>query len=227
MKTLTRCLTLAALGTGAWFLVSTENLAAQDRPAQRNFDPQQMRQRMLDRMRDQFEVKDDAEWKLLSERIAKLMDARRAGGGFGGPGGFRGFGGPGGPPPASAEGQRRPGQPPPPNDDGPPEPPGPEGPGDALGGPDGPGAPGGPPAPGMMGPPGGPMGFGRDASPEFEALRQALENKASSAELKTKLGQLRDARKKREADLEKAQEDLRQILSVRQEAIAVTLGLLK
>jgi hypothetical protein len=37
---------------------------------------------------------------------------------------------------------------------------------------------------------------------------------------------VRAARKKKEAALAQAQEDLRQLLSVRQEAIAVTLGLL-
>jgi hypothetical protein len=50
-----------------------------------NFDPAQMRQQMMDRMREQFDVKDDAEWKLISTRIEKVMEARReAGGGFGG-----------------------------------------------------------------------------------------------------------------------------------------------
>jgi len=44
-------------------------------------------------------VKDDAEWKIIQERIEKVSDARREiprGGGFGGFGGGRG-GGPGGP----------------------------------------------------------------------------------------------------------------------------------
>jgi len=56
-----------------------------------------MRQRMLERMRDQFDVKDDAEWKAISQRIEKVMQARRSVGGGGGPGGFGMSGGPGGP----------------------------------------------------------------------------------------------------------------------------------
>jgi hypothetical protein len=71
------------------------------------------------------------------------------------------------------------------------------------------------------------MGFSREPNPELDALRAAIQAKATSAQLKAKMAQLREARKKKEADLEKAQEDLRQILSVRQEAIAMTLGLLK
>ena len=48
---------------------------------------------MMDRFREQFEVKDDDEWKLIQDRIEKVMEARRAAGGFGG----MGFGRPGGP----------------------------------------------------------------------------------------------------------------------------------
>ena len=58
-------------------------------------------------------------------------------------------------------------------------------------------------------------------------MRKALDSKASAAEIKAKLADLRAARKKKEADLEKAQDALRDILSARQEAVAVTLGLLK
>jgi hypothetical protein len=71
------------------------------------------------------------------------------------------------------------------------------------------------------------MGFVREPNPELEALRAAIEAKATNGELKAKMAQLREARKKKEAALEQAQEDLRQILSVRQEAVAVSLGLLK
>jgi hypothetical protein len=41
------------------------------------------------------------------------------------------------------------------------------------------------------------------------------------------LSELRAARKKQEAELERVQDALREILSARQEAVAVTLGLLK
>jgi hypothetical protein len=73
----------------------------------------------------------------------------------------------------------------------------------------------------------GPGGPDRVSEPELEGLRSALESKATATEVKAKLAQLRQARQKKEAALEKAREDLRQVLSVRQEAIAVTLGLLK
>ncbi len=101
MKKLIHLNTLVSIGIASLLLLQPGKVPAQDRPD--NFDPEQMRQRMLERMRDQFEVKDDAEWKLISERITKVMEARRA---VGGPGGFRGFGppgGPGGPPPADAD----------------------------------------------------------------------------------------------------------------------------
>src|SRR5688500_7436201 len=61
-------------------------------------DPEQFRQRMAERMREQFGVTDDAEWKIIEGKIQKVTEARRAagGGGFamGGFGGRRG--GPGG-----------------------------------------------------------------------------------------------------------------------------------
>jgi hypothetical protein len=46
------------------------------------------------------------------------------------------------------------------------------------------------------------------------------------AELKAKLEEYKAARQKKQAELEKAQEELRQILTVQQEAVAVTFGLL-
>lgn len=69
-------------------------------PGGGNFDPAQMRQRMMDRYREQLDVKDDTEWKVISERIEKVSEARRevpaARMGFGG-GSRGGPGGPGGP----------------------------------------------------------------------------------------------------------------------------------
>jgi hypothetical protein len=132
-----------------------------------NFDPQQFRQMMMDRFREQFEVKDDDEWKLIQERIEKVMEARQAAGGFGGMRMGRGPGGPGGR---------------------------------------------------------GPMG---GQGPEGEALQNALESKASADTLKAKLAQFREARKANQAKLEQAQEELRKVLTLRQEAAAVLAGLLK
>jgi hypothetical protein len=74
---------------------------------------------------------------------------------------------------------------------------------------------------------GGPGGFGGEPSPEVADLQKAIESKASADEIKTKLAKVREARKANEAKLEAAQEDLKKVLSVRQEAVAVMMGLLK
>ncbi len=50
-----------------------------------NFDPEQMRQRMMDRYKESFGVTDDSEWKVIEERINKVNEARREVG-FGGMG---------------------------------------------------------------------------------------------------------------------------------------------
>jgi hypothetical protein len=68
--------------------------------------------------------------------------------------------------------------------------------------------------------------FGAQA-PEAEALQKALDDKAPAEELKAKLAKFREARKEKEAALAKAQEDLRKVLSPRQEAAAALAGLLK
>ena len=46
------------------------------------------------------------------------------------------------------------------------------------------------------------------------------------AEIKARLERLRDVRKQNQAKLEKAQDDLRAVLSVKQEALAVMMGML-
>src|SRR5690349_19165183 len=51
-----------------------------------NFDPAQMRERMMARVREEMDVKDDADWKPISDRVNKVMEAQRearAGGGMG------------------------------------------------------------------------------------------------------------------------------------------------
>ena len=68
---------------------------------------------------------------------------------------------------------------------------------------------------------------GGQSSPEVTELQKALDGKAPTDEVKTKLAKLRDARKSKEAALDKAQEELRKALSPRQEAGAVLAGLLK
>ena len=74
---------------------------------------------------------------------------------------------------------------------------------------------------------GGRRGPGGAASPEAEALQKAIEANAPADEIKSKLANYRDAVKAKEAKLEKAQADLRQVLSSKQEAAAVLAGLLK
>lgn len=83
---------------------------------------------------------------------------------------------------------------------------------------------------GRRGGDGGPGGGGRggraEASfPEADALRQAIES-GTTEEIKTKLAAFREARKKREAELRSAREDLRKIVSVKQEAALVARGIL-
>ena len=62
-------------------------------------------------------------------------------------------------------------------------------------------------------------------SPEAEALQKAIDDKAPTAQVKTALEKYRATRKVKQAKLEQAQEDLRKVLSVRQEAQAALLGL--
>jgi hypothetical protein len=68
--------------------------------------------------------------------------------------------------------------------------------------------------------------FGAAMSPETSALVDALRNQAPDAEIQARLAQLRATRKQASTQLAQAQEDLRSVLSVRQEAIAAAAGLL-
>jgi hypothetical protein len=181
MKRMNQMLVLASVAVALF--VGTGHVAAQGRG---NFDPAQMRQRMMDRYKERLEVTSDAEWKIIEERIGKVLDAQRDTriAGFGGFGGGR-RGGPGGGGPGGDNGNN--------NQGGGNRPPNP---------------------------------FAAD-NPNVDALQKAIDGKASSDELKTKLAKVRDSLKEKEAVLAKAQEDLRKVLSVRQEAIAVMAGLLK
>lgn len=150
------------------------------RPGGRNFDMAQMQQRMMDGYKESMEVTNDDEWKVIQERIQKVMDARREIG-FGG----RGFG---------------------------------------MG----------------MRPPGGNRGgdtasqdnsqrrraFGGASNPLVEELQSAVDSKASPEQIKAKLAKYRDDRKQKQANLDQAQEELKKVLNVRREAIAVLSGLL-
>ena len=74
------------------------------------------------------------------------------------------------------------------------------------------------------GPRGGGM-FGTP-SPEAEALQKAIDAKAANSEIKAALAKYEAARKAKLAALEKAQAELRKVLTPRQEAIAAMNGLL-
>ena len=77
--------------------------------------------------------------------------------------------------------------------------------------------------------PGGPGGRGRpraQASSEQQALQTAIEAGAPVTQIKDALAKYRAARKDKQAKLEAAQTNLKSVLSVKQEAQAVLLGLL-
>jgi hypothetical protein len=141
-----------------------------------NFNPQDMQARMLAGLRERLEVTDDEEWKLISERLTKVLELRRstAGGTFGA---FSAMGG--------------------------------------------------------RGPQGGDSGRSSRGSTsrtggntELTALASAVKDKLPDAEIKARLDRVRELRKENEAKLAKAQEELRAVLSVRQEAFAVVAGFL-
>ena len=68
----------------------------------------------------------------------------------------------------------------------------------------------------------------RPASPELDALKAALDAESTPpAEIKAKLEAVRAARKKATAELEQAREDLRKVLTQRQEATLVMTGILE
>jgi Spy/CpxP family protein refolding chaperone len=142
----------------------------------RNMDPAQARQQMMDRIRENMDIKSDDEWKVIEPRIQKVMDAQREAR-FGG--GMRMFFGRGG---------------------------------------RGPGGPGGG---------GGGRGFGPEPSQAAQELQNALESKDSTDTIKAKLTAYREERAQKQAALQKAQEDLKKVLTVKQEAALVLAGMLE
>lgn len=180
-----RWLTVAGLA-GVLCLGTTQVFAQQDTPPGGppgqgrggrggNFDPAQFRERMMQNLREQLEVTDDAEWKVIEPRVEKVMEVRRTSMSGMGRGMF---------------GRRRGG--------------------DNAGGGD----------QQRRGP------FGGEPMPEAEALQKAIDAKASKAELKAAMDKFVAARKAKQSELEKAQDDLRKVLTSRQEAIATLDGLL-
>ena len=99
------------------------------------------------------------------------------------------------------------------------------------GGPPPGGGQGGPPRDGAQGGgpggPGGRGGFGPQPSAEQEALRKVIGGEASVPQIKDALAKFRAARKDKQAKLEAAQSELRNVLTLKQEAQAVLMGLLQ
>jgi hypothetical protein len=146
------------------------------------FDPAQVRQMMVQRLKEQLGV-DDQAWKVMEPRLMKVMELNRQVAGMGGRGMF--FGG--------FRGQR-------PGAEG-------RGPGNR------------PTAPGQP---------DRELTPldkATEQLRTTLENQSASPdEIKKQLTAVREAREKAKQELAAAQQELRQILTLRQEAQLVLMG---
>ena len=70
-------------------------------------------------------------------------------------------------------------------------------------------------------------GPSQTVNPEVEALDKALESKDTpSDEIKTKLAAYRDAQKKKDDALQKTRDELRKVLTIRQEAQLVLSGVL-
>jgi len=70
-------------------------------------------------------------------------------------------------------------------------------------------------------------GFFGQPSPQAEALQQAIDNHAPDAQIQQALDKYRTSQKEKEAQLAQAQENLRKVLTIRQEAQATLMGLLQ
>jgi hypothetical protein len=162
----------------------TSSVSAQEQKGRGGFNPEEMRARMTERVRELLEVKNDDEWKLIQARIEKTQEAQREVRSLNGD--FRLL--------FSRSGEQG-------------------------------GAPGGDQGGRTRGPGGSP--FGGTPNPDAEAFSKAVQNKAPTDELKQRMARVREARKNAEAKYDKAADDLRQVLTVRQEATLVAIGLLK
>lgn len=131
----------------------------------RQFDPEQMRARFAERLKETLEVQDD-EWKVIEPLLTDVFEKQREARW----GGLRGM-----------FGRRS-------------ERPGPE---------------------------------ESSGDPAVDALQKALDSKETSPdEIKSKLKSLRESRKENERELQMAREKLRKVLTVRQEAQLVLMGIL-
>jgi hypothetical protein len=158
----------------------------------------EFRQRMSDRIKEAMGAT-DAEWQVLQPKIEKIQTLQLAAATRGMGGMFGGGGG------------------------------GRGGPGG--GGPGGGGAGGGAAGGGGGGFTRGDGGSDANASPvqqKTRDLQASIDNKdAKPEELKAKLAALREAKQKAKADLAKAQDELRELLTIRQEAVLVMMNTLE
>ena len=69
--------------------------------------------------------------------------------------------------------------------------------------------------------------FGGTPSPEAEALQKNIDDNAPTAQIKAALAKYEASQKDKQAKLLQAQENLRKVLTVKQEAQATLLGLLE
>ncbi len=69
--------------------------------------------------------------------------------------------------------------------------------------------------------------FGGTPSPEAEALQKAIDDNAPTAQIKAALAKYEASQKDKQAKLAQAQENLRKVLTVKQEAQATLLGLVE
>lgn len=70
-------------------------------------------------------------------------------------------------------------------------------------------------------------GFFGEPSPQEQALQQAIDNNAPTAQIKAALEKYQASQNEKEAKLKEAQENLRKVLTVKQEAQATLMGLLQ
>lgn len=222
-KSLTR-----TIGVAVAVCALTTSFSAMAQQRGGGFDREALMQRMKDGIRTALEIKADDEWAIIGEKVDKVMAARTAvprlgGGGFGGftggrpgggapggQGGDRGGFGRGGQDGAQGAEQARGG------DRG-----GQRGGDQARGGDQGRGGrTGGGRTGGRTG------GFGGTPNPQVEALQKAVES-GNEGSIKSALDALRREITDKEAALGKAQDELKELLTVKQEGRAMTMGLVR
>jgi hypothetical protein len=167
-------------------------------PGGRQFDPERMRQMMEQRLREMLGATEQ-EWVVLGPRVMKVQELSRQVGGrgmMGGPGGM--MGGPRGMMggPGGMQGGRRGQQ----------------------------GGPGGNQPGGRFGAQDRELSAVEKAQQELQTLLQNTE--ATPESIKQGLTRLRSAKETAKQNLAKAQQELRKVLTVRQEALCVLMAML-